>query len=83
MGRQITRRDFLNGLSIGVAGTAMISPQHALAEAVKSASVTSSNVYPPTLTGIRGSHKGAFEAAHALAWPGLARRETVRIHRSQ
>ena len=70
MDRQITRRDFLNGLSIGVAGTAMIRPKHALAEAVKSASVTSSNVYPPTLTGVRGSHKGAFETAHALAWLG-------------
>ena len=70
MGRHITRRDFLNGLSIGVAGSAVIGPKHALAEAVKSASVTSSEVYPPTLTGIRGSHKGAFETAHALAWLG-------------
>jgi spermidine dehydrogenase len=26
--------------------------------------------YPPTLTGLRGSHPGAFEAAHALAREG-------------
>ena len=26
--------------------------------------------YPPTLTGMRASHKGSFEVAHALAWQG-------------
>ena len=26
--------------------------------------------YPPTLTGMRGSHPGSFEVAHALAWHG-------------
>ena len=26
--------------------------------------------YPPTLTGMRGSHAGSFEVAHALAWEG-------------
>jgi spermidine dehydrogenase len=26
--------------------------------------------YPPVLTGIRGSHEGSFEVAHALAWRG-------------
>ena len=26
--------------------------------------------YPPTLTGMRGSHPGSFEVAHALAWEG-------------
>ena len=26
--------------------------------------------YPPTLTGLRGSHEGSFEVAHALAWNG-------------
>ena len=24
--------------------------------------------YPPTLTGMRGSHDGSYEVAHALAW---------------
>ena len=28
------------------------------------------NYYPPTLTGMRGSHVGSFEVAHALAWQG-------------
>ena len=26
--------------------------------------------YPPTLTGMRGSHEGSFEVAHDLAWRG-------------
>lgn len=30
----------------------------------------SSAYYPPTLTGMRGSHKGSFEVAHDLAWRG-------------
>ncbi|MEJ2270666.1 MAG: twin-arginine translocation signal domain-containing protein [Desulfobulbaceae bacterium] len=38
MAKQITRRDFLNGVTISLAGAAMVSPQTALAEAVKSAS---------------------------------------------
>ena len=29
-----------------------------------------SDHYPPLLTGMRGSHKGSFEVAHALAWRG-------------
>jgi spermidine dehydrogenase len=29
-----------------------------------------STYYPPTLTGMRGSHAGSFEVAHALAWEG-------------
>ena len=68
MTQHITRRDFLNGVSISLAGAAMISPQTTLAAAVKSASGRSGEYYPPALTGIRGSHDGSFESAHALAW---------------
>ena len=70
MARQITRRDFLNGVSIGLAGAAAIGPHTALAEAIRSASAISSDYYPPALTGIRGNHDGAFETSHALAWHG-------------
>lgn len=68
MSKQITRRDFLNGVSVGIAGTAMIGPQNLLAEAVKSQSGIANKHYPPTLNGIRGSHEGSFEVSHALAW---------------
>ena len=70
MTKQITRRDFLNGVTISLAGAAIISPQTALAEAVRSASGRSGDYYPPALTGIRGNHDGAFETSHALAWRG-------------
>ena len=30
----------------------------------------SSVYYPPTRTGMRGSHPGPYEVAHALAWSG-------------
>jgi spermidine dehydrogenase len=70
LAKQITRRDFLNGVTLSLAGAAMISPQTALAEAVKSASGRSGDYYPPVLTGIRGNHDGAFETSHALAWRG-------------
>jgi len=67
MDRPITRRDFLNGASV-VAASALV-PGRALAEAVAKleASATASAAYPPLLTGMRGSHPGSFEVAHALA----------------
>jgi spermidine dehydrogenase len=56
MSASITRRDFLSGvLATGAAlGTGTI---HA----------ADSACYPPAWTGLRGTHVGAFEAAHALA----------------
>lgn len=70
MNRRISRRDFLNGVSVSVAGAAMMSSPIGLAAAVRQASSISGDYYPPVLTGIRGSHKGAFETSHALAWRG-------------
>jgi spermidine dehydrogenase len=70
MDRKITRRDFLNGVSLGLAGATMIGPQTLLAEAVRKASGISSAYYPPALTGMRGDHEGSFEVSHALAWRG-------------
>src|SRR4029450_5354351 len=55
----ITRRDFMNGMLVAT-GT-MLAP-NALGAAAKSAAA-----YPPALTGLRGSHPGSFERAHALA----------------
>ena len=71
MNKGITRRDFLNGIAIGLAGAAMIGPQTVLANAVKTASKASGDYYPPTLTGMRGNHPGSFEVSHALAWNGV------------
>ncbi|MAD66841.1 MAG: Tat pathway signal protein [Porticoccaceae bacterium] len=71
MTSDITRRDFLNGVAIGT-GASLLLPPHVLAQATGSLaeSVIPNDYYPPTLTGMRGSHKGSFEVAHALAWKG-------------
>ena len=65
----ITRRDFLNGVAIaGVGGASRFGL--APAEALAAAGTATAPVYPPLLTGMRGSHPGSFEIAHALAWSG-------------
>jgi spermidine dehydrogenase len=63
MHRNITRRDFLNGVAV-TAGAAML-PWHLFA-AGDGDPEKSPAYYPPALTGLRGSHPGAFDAAHAL-----------------
>lgn len=61
----ISRRDFLNGVALSlVAGTSM-SPRELWA-----ATESSGAYYPPALTGLRGSHAGSFEVAHASANKG-------------
>jgi len=69
MHRKITRRDFLNGAAV-TAGAAMM-PWDLTASGVGSGQAAvgpenSGSYYPPALTGMRGSHPGSFDAAHAL-----------------
>lgn len=52
------RRDFLNGV-------ACLAPGLTWAQAG-----SAEPVYPPELTGLRGSHPGSMDSAHALAWSG-------------
>src|SRR5579859_1267935 len=63
MGRRITRRDFLNGVAvgIGVLGSAGL-PKFAGAGSADEPSTS----YPPALTGMRGSQPGSFDVAHSL-----------------
>ena len=61
--RKITRRDFVNGVAM-TAGAAMM-PWHLIAESPGDPE-EAPNYYPPALTGLRGSHPGSFDAAHAL-----------------
>jgi spermidine dehydrogenase len=62
----IARRDFINGMAIGagaiVAGGWLSAPAGATAPAAQDVP----GYYPPTLTGMRGSHPGSYEAAHAV-----------------
>jgi spermidine dehydrogenase len=62
MSRPITRRDFLDGMAAGAAGLTraarLTGPARIWGQPAPP--------YPPALTGLRGSHVGAFEAFHAL-----------------
>jgi spermidine dehydrogenase len=42
----------------------------ALEQGAATADLIGQGYYPPALTGMRGSHDGSFEVAHALAWRG-------------
>ena len=61
----ITRRDFLNGVALSLAAGTSLSPLELLAQGG-----ASKPYYPPLLTGLRGSHVGSFEVAHAVAIAG-------------
>jgi spermidine dehydrogenase len=77
MGRSITRRDFLNGVGVVVGGS-LILGNSAWLEAFGVPEPAfepekDPNYYPPARTGLRGSHDGSWEVAHALRdgkeWP--------------
>lgn len=61
MAAAITRRDFLNGASIAL-GAALLPAQTFADPAAQNAA----GYYPPALGGLRGSHPGSFDVAHAL-----------------
>ena len=74
MDRPISRRDFVNGVGIALTGS-LIAPDygsiagHAAAAPGSPPATTRSSFqeyYPPAMTGMRGSHAGSFEVAHAL-----------------
>ena len=84
--REITRRDFLNGVGIALTGSlgavrwaradsvdsvvpdvgALMSRGSLADPEISGAAAQASDYYPPLLTGMRGSHAGSFEVAHAL-----------------
>jgi spermidine dehydrogenase len=68
MDRSIPRRDFLQGALVGaaVALTSPLGGAFAADAGAASAAQDRPGYYPPLLTGMRGSHPGSFEAAHAL-----------------
>ena len=67
----ISRRDFLNGVAVGVGGT--LAGNALGAETLLQAATLdgfaqekAQNYYPPALTGMRGNHDGSFTYAHQL-----------------
>jgi spermidine dehydrogenase len=66
MHRRISRRDFLNGIAIGVGGMFAADPMLHAWTSAEFAPEKSANYYPPALTGMRGNHDGTFTYAHRL-----------------
>lgn len=70
----ITRRDFLNGCAISVAAGTGLTPLDLMAQSQNGSAYLPPDYYPPSLQGMRGSHEGSFEFAHAMrdgqAWQG-------------
>ena len=68
MDRPITRRDFLNGVSMAV-GSTLVRPGSSEAAPTVQEALPGSGAdvnYPPARTGLRGSHPGSYEVAHAM-----------------
>ncbi len=83
MDRRITRRDFLNGTSLAIGATMLPTfgaPEVASAQGSAKSRIAAKartgaaapgspgEYYPPSLTGMRGSHDGSFEVAHAMRY---------------
>ncbi|GEM_PF-16129 len=81
MDRDITRRDFLNGIAVGAGGLLaaawlpgmgipssgpLPAPWGVAAAGVVPGPQDAPGYYPPALTGMRGSHPGSYEAGHAM-----------------
>lgn len=80
MHREITRRDFVNGVAVAIGAFALPDLATALGEPAPGESKASDahpmekefapekapDYYPPKLTGIRGNHNGTFTFAHKL-----------------
>ena len=82
--RTVTRRDFLNGVSIAVGASLAAGSPWLEAFGIPDspfAPEKDPGYYPPAKTGMRGSHDGSFEVAHELRdgkeWPdAIADNET-------
>jgi spermidine dehydrogenase len=71
MNREITRRDFLNGVALGTGAGLLagsLGAERLLAAAIldEFAPEKASDYYPPAKTGMRGNHDGTFTYAHRL-----------------
>lgn len=72
MKKDITRRDFLNGTRVAI-GASLVSPWAEAFGRDDHGFSLGPDYYPPSKTGMRGSHTGAWETMHArvagASWP--------------
>ena len=61
MQRTITRRDFLNGVSLAIGGSLLASQTPWL-----HATTGATSAYPPASTGVHGQQNGSYTYAHQL-----------------
>ena len=68
MNRDVSRRDFLNGVAVALTGAMVAPPWLQASGGVDQALAPEQapDYYPPLRTGLRGSHPGSFETAHQL-----------------
>ena len=66
MRRRITRRDFLNGVAVGIGAVGCAGLAKMPSGLAAPLSGENPNDYPPALTGLRGSQPGSYDVAHAL-----------------
>jgi len=69
MDRTITRRDFLNGVAVGIGSMALgsiLTGCTRRGESDSSAAQDGAGYDPPAASGMRGDNVGSFEAAHGL-----------------
>ena len=64
----VNRRDFLSGVSVALTGAALSCGE--VPEFRAEIEREGADPYPPLRTGMRGSHPGSFETAHAMAHEG-------------
>jgi spermidine dehydrogenase len=72
MKNKVTRRDFLNGTQVAI-GASLLTPWTEVFGADAAKFALGSDYYPPSKTGLRGSHDGSWETMHArvsgATWP--------------
>ncbi|MDP6994407.1 MAG: NAD(P)/FAD-dependent oxidoreductase, partial [Woeseiaceae bacterium] len=72
MSDKVSRRDFLNGTQVAI-GASLLSPWTEVFGADSAKFALGADYYPPSKTGLRGSHDGSWETMHArvsgASWP--------------
>lgn len=72
MCRDITRRDFIGTVAVGLGAASVLGATDALAQPLGQGARAVDDPYPPALTGLRGDHAGSFETAHRMRDAGWA-----------